>query len=282
MKIIVPIATRGRPMRLAGVLHSLNTLSSGRNLVDYVVRIDSDDNETYRIMAALKSTFGCRVIVGPRPVTLAQSWNECVADQEWDACAIMADKHLCLTRHWDDYIRIVLSERKEAGCRWHLVETPEETALILSRKWYDLKKQVLPEHFPFWFAERWQMEVHMLAFENRGVPLVVDMPLSEPRLKTQGLRDLEFWFDFFAKTRPIRVREALELAFEFGWTKPVDTSDQLREMEKADALQIPRIPLYYQTRGEASEDPSEQYMEARKRAENLLATLNSKEDCYAM
>lgn len=280
MKIIVPIATRGRPMRLAGALHSLTTLESGNNEIKYVVRMDRDDPDTEYMITDLTHAFGVQVIVADRPVTLAQSWNECVSHSEWDACAVIADKHLCLTRHWDECIRIVLEDQRQAGCRWNLITAPEETALIMSRKWYDLKKRVFPEYFPFWFAERWQMEVHTLAF-GHGIPVVGDMPLAEPKLKTQGLRDLEFWFDFFSATRCMRLQEAMELCVIFG-KAPIDPTKILRDMTSGDAWQIPRIPMYYEDRGEVTDLPSPQYREARNRAEDLLTLLRAREPAHAM
>lgn len=280
MKIIVPIPTRGRAMRLAGALHSLTTLASGKNDIHYVVRVDRDDHATMQIKDALQETFPCTVIVADRPVTLAQSWNECVSDREWDACAVMADKHLCMTKYWDECIRIILEDQKQAGCRWNLISAPEETAFVMSRRWYDLERYVFPEHFPFWFAERWMMEVHILAF-GYGIPLVSDMPLAEPRLKTQGLRDLEFWFDFFSSTRCLRLREAMDLAIAFE-KAPIDPTPHLAEMTALDAWQIPRIPLYYEQRGEVAGEPSPQYCEAKKRAETVLATLRHSEATHAM
>lgn len=275
MKIIVPIATRSRPMRLAGALHSLTTLASGRNEIEYVVRVDSDDNDTYRVMAALKETYGCRVLVSGRPVTLAQSWNECVADSDWDACAIIADKHLCLTQSWDECIRDVIETQNRAGCRWHLITAPEETAFVMSRKWYDMKQSLLPEYFAFWFAERWQMEVHILAF-GYGITLVTNMMLAEPRLKTQGLRDLDFWFDFFSKTRFMRLQEAHRLAIAFN-AAPIDPTSFLADMAKMDEWQLPRIPLYYKERGEPVGEPSGEYKLCKLRAEKLLTLLSPTE-----
>lgn len=280
MKIIVPIATRGRAMRLAGVLHSLTTMESGKNEIEYVVRIDHDDLTTIDLKHDLQHTFGCKFVVGDRPVALGQSWNECVSHKEWDGCAIMADKHLVLTRNWDECVRIIIEDQKQAGCRWNLVTSPEETALIISRRWYDTQGRIFPEYFPFWFAERWMMEVHILAF-GYGIPLVQDMPLAEPNLKTQGLRDLEFWFDFFTRTRHLRLEEAMKLAVAFH-RAPIDPLKHLADMKKADEWQIPRIPMYYADRGAGESPPSPQYIEAKQRAEQLLMLLQPMEVAHAM
>jgi len=269
MRIIVPIATRGRPMRLAGALHSLTTLASGRHQIDYVVRVDEDDERTRAIITDLEKAFGVEAIIQPRPITLGQSWNECVAGREWDACSVIADKHLCEAKNWDGCVDEVLGQRDIPASSWHLLPKPEETLLIISRKFYRaMGEQIFPEWFPFWFAERWVYEIHQLAL-GTGIPKVANLAMSEPLGVTQGLRDLEFWFDFFARTRPVRLRAAHKMAIALG-KAIINPLPIIAEMEKGDAWQTTRIPLYYQMRGLPPGEPTPQYTIAKKRAEAYL------------
>lgn len=271
MKIIVPIATRSRPMRLAGVLHSLTVLASGKNAIHYVIRRDADDDVMAAFEASLACEFQCSVVSMPRPISLGQSWNEAVSLSsyfEWDACAVIADKHLCMTRNWDEGIREVIETNAMPAARWSLMDKDLETVLILSRKWYDTTGQIFPEWFPFWFSERWVVEVHHLAF-GIGIPRITNMNIAEPDWKTQNLRDLEFWFDFFAKTRVLRIAEARKIAAAFGRIMP-SAEPIIAEMRRADAWQTPRIAGYYETRGAPSGPPSEEYKIAKARAEAWL------------
>lgn len=270
MHIIVPIATRDRPLRLAGALHSLSTLESGKHVVDYIVRIDEDDRRTLAVAPELEATYRCSLLIKPRPQSLGQSWNELVQDREWDVCVVIADKHLCLTPEWDDIIAEGFGPKHRlALARWTLLRAPEETLLIMSRKWYDVTQQVFPEWFPFWFSERWVFEVHKLAF-NVGIPMVKDLVMQEPPVRTQNLRDLEFWFDFFAKTRPLRVWESQAIAKAWG-ARQGNIRPLLEEMQKADEWQKPRIPMYYEHRGSATGEPSQEYLMAKQKAETWLA-----------
>lgn len=271
MRLIVPIATRGRPMRLAGALHSLTTLASRKNEISYVVRVDNDDSDTLGIVARLKTAFNCEIMIKPRPVTLGQGWNEIVADREWEAAVVIADKHLVLCQDWDESVVAIMVGQSRPLARWNLTRAPEETAVIVSRKWYDaFESRIFPEFFPFWFSERWLVEVHHLAF-NQGIPKVMDLPLTEPSLPTQGIRDLEFWFDFFARTREVRLREAWTIAKAHNFAPP-DPSGLLEEMRTADAWQRDRFAMYYETRGRAEGEPSAEYVLARQRAEAFLAS----------
>lgn len=269
MKIIVPIATRARPMRLAGVLHSLTILQSGKHDVQYVVRVDEDDVSTLAISSISRETFGCEFVRKPRPVSLGQAWNELVENRDWDVAVVIADKHLCLTQEWDDIVATAFGPKHRLALgRWTLLRAPEETLLLMSRKWYDVTRQIFPEWFPFWFSERWVFEVHQLAF-GVGIPMIKELVMHEPTLKTQGLRDLEFWFDFFAQTRDLRIWESRAIAkawqAKIGDTKPI-----LEKMRESDEWQKPRIPLYYEHRGHAMGDPTPEYLMAKNRAQHWL------------
>lgn len=273
MRILCPIATRGRPLRLAGVLHSLTTLASGRHQIEYRVRVDDDDTQTLDILPDLEREYGISSFVKERPITLGQAWNECADSRDWktwEACVVIADKHLCITKNWDTGVEEVMS--KDVPCaRWTLLRDELETLLILSRKWYDVNKRIFPEWFPFWFSERWVVEVHTLTF-GVGIPRVTNMVMDEPPVKTQGLRDLEFWFDFFARTRNLRIMESRKAAAAFGRPMP-DIQPLVADMRRGDEWQIPRIKGYYESRGEAIGDPTPQYVEAKRRAEELLASM---------
>lgn len=265
MRILCAIATRGRPLRLAGTLHSLTTLASGKNQIDYVIGVDQDDKATLDLVPDLGGTYGCLSVVRPRPVTLGDAWNSLAKDREWDVCAIIADKHLCLTPKWDTGIARLFGEHNLAAARWNLLDKPLESVLMLPRKWYEAVGYLLPPYFPFWFSERWVVEVFELAF-GAGLPMVPDMLIAEPPWKTQGLRDLKFWFDFFAKTRVDRVRQAHAIATAFNIADPAIEAG-LAKMRLADAWQKPRIKGYYETRGDARKDPpSPAYIAAKARA----------------
>lgn len=275
MRIIVPISTRGRPLRLAGVLHSLTTLQSGKHEVTYVVGIDGDDIETLSVLPHLEASYPCEVVRRPRPTTLGQAWNELVLERKWDTCVVVADKHLCLTQDWDDVIAEGFGPKYHLALgRWHLLRAPEETLLIMSRKWYETTGQIFPEWFPFWFSERWVFEVHQLAF-NVDIPLILDLKMQEPAGKTHGLRDLEFWFDFFAKTRDLRIWEASCIAKAWKRKMP-NTKPILQKMQEADEWQKPRIPLYYESRGGVQTDATPEYLKAKAKAEKWLADNSGK------
>jgi hypothetical protein len=269
MKILVAISTRSRPLWLAGTLFSLQTLASGKHEIQYIVRADNDDPPTNDLSLALAKQFHAEIFTGDPPISLGAGWNRIAKmARDWDACCVIADKHLCMTPNWDDGVREVIEENGMPAARWSLKDKDLETVLILSRTWYEATGQVFPEWFPFWFSERWVAEIHHLAF-GVGIPRITNMHVAEPVGPTQGLRDLEFWFDFFARTRILRIQEARKVAKAFNRILP-PAEPIIAEMRRADEWQIPRIAGYYETRGKPAGDPSEQYKIAKTRAEEWL------------
>ena len=252
-------------MRLAGVLHSFTVCQSGQHEIEYVVGVDHDDQWTIDTVFELISMYqGLHMKAHERLPTLGESWNCLAAGREWDTCCVIADKHLCLTPNWD----LGIAQMAAAGvpaARWNLLRAPEETALILSRRLYDVTGRVFPEFFPFWFSERWVFEVHQLAF-GKPIPLVRDLMIHEPAGRTQGLRDLEFWFDFFARSRGARIEEADAVCKAYGHLAPPGRANLLAEMQAHDEWQKPRIAGYYELRGNAEGPPTPQYEEAKRRA----------------
>lgn len=269
-------------MWLAGALFSLQTLASGKNRITYVVRAEDHDDSTAHFSEEIQTCFDFDLLLATSPhVSLGECWNECASleNAAWDACCVIADKHLCMTPNWDEGVREVIETNGMPAARWSLKDKDLETVLILSRKWYDATGQIFPEWFPFWFSERWVAEIHHLAF-GVGIPRVTNMNIAEPNGPTQGLRDLEFWFDFFAKTRVLRIQEARKVAKAFNRILP-PAEPIIAEMRRADEWQTPRIPGYYQTRGgKQLGPPSDQYMIAKRRAESWLAA-NTREVAHA-
>jgi hypothetical protein len=89
------------------------------------------------------------------------------------------------------------------------------------------------------------------------------------RGKTQGMRDLPFWFDFFARTRVERIREAEKVAREWGYTVDVlrDRREQLEFLEQCDRNQLIRIKDYERIFNADRGEPSEVYKQVKAKAE---------------
>ena len=100
------------------------------------------------------------------------------------------------------------------------------------------------------------------------------------RGKTTGLRDVAWWSDFFARTRPLRMQMAERVA---AATYAPDIQQRLRDVQPQVSDQLARMQADVQTSDRAAalekalspgDAPSERYTRAKAAAERFLEELN--------
>lgn len=247
MKITVAIPSRGRPAGLLAVLTALNALATGNHEITYAVIVDDDDYVTLeQLLHWEKSGMlppGVQQITGARHLTVNARFNDacarCPADWYLQSC----DDIYPLTQHWD---ALMYGARTLPAYCWQEANDPgNATILAISEKWRSTVGRFYPEYFPFWFADTWLAEVFNLAFA-KPIPLINQLQMGGKRGQTQGMRDLEFWFRFFAVTRIERMKEAEAIAKAWGFTIDCrrDRQAQIVDMEASDHYQLGRVELY--------------------------------------
>ena len=273
MKITIPIASRGRPSGLLSVLTTLDALATGSNEITYVVIVDADDLITCKCLEEWNERgmlpSGARIHLGARIKTLNARVNEAVAEYPADVYSSAVDDLFPLTQHWDAVY--VAAKDLPAYCWQEKNDPANATLLVISEKWRKAVGRYYTEYFPFWFADTWIAEVYKLAF---GEPIAVINQLSQggKRGTTQGMRDVAFWFKFFAHTRAERIEEAQRVADAFGLKVDVRSarSKDIALMEKADAYQLTQVPRYETMMKANMGQPSEVYLKAKQRALAML------------
>ena len=267
MKLDVLIPSRGRAQSLQAVLVSMDALSTGEHDVRYVVLCDEDDPAGTSTVASRIQGINLKVIQGPR--RLVNAWeNEIIAASDADAFMPWADDLYCLSPGWDQIIKRVLE--KVPAFSWQEIQDPQNhTAIVLDAKWVRTVGKFFPEHFPFWFSDTWLKEVFGFAY-GANMPIVEALQFSHNRTPTLNMRDLEFWFRVFAATRGERISEAqrIVLAYDLKWKDPAPL---LALFEQGDAMQLDRVPQYERAFGANKGEPSAAYLEAKAKAEKLLA-----------
>lgn len=255
MRLTVAVPSKGNPAGLVATLHALRTLQSGANEVTLVAIVDEPTPELSLCPYAVER-------VGKTKTVLAARVNEVFRDFPADWYAQVNDDTLPLTQDWDKWFGVPLP----AFC-WQEAKDPANvTYLALSDKWFQAAG-FYAEWFPFWFADTWIAEVHRLAF-GQGLPQLAGLRLGGQRGKTRGLRDLDFWFRFFAATRPERVEQARRVAEAFDFKMP-DPARTVALLEVADAEQLGRVTQYEQ-QFMAQGEPSALYLQAKARAQAHL------------
>jgi hypothetical protein len=253
---------------MQAVLVSLHALSSGEHNIRYTVLCDDDDVAT-RATALTLQGLDTRVVSAPRAL-INKRENEIIAASDADAFMPWADDLFALTPGWDSIVAQVIDKAKVPAFSWTEVQDPRNhTAIVLSRKWTRAAGRFFPEHFPFWFADTWLKEVFGFVY-GQDMPIVEQLKFSHKREPTGNMHDLGFWFDVFAHTRGERIEEARRIALAYGLPF-VKRPDLVATFEYADRLQAARVPQYEMLFGANRAAPSEAYLEAKARAEEMMA-----------
>ena len=264
MKITVGLPSRNRPAGLVSVLTALDALASGLHEITYAVIVDDDDSTTPRHLLPQNA----HILSGPREKLVAARFNEAMeafpADMYMQAC----DDSFPLAFKWDVLLH---GARELPAFSWQECNDPANaTYPVISERWRKAVGRFYPEYFPFWFADTWIAEVYNLAFA-KPIGVVNQLQMGGKRGQTQSMRDLEFWFDFFAATRVERIAEAVAVAKAFGFSLNVekDRQNELQRMKAGDTYQKGRIALYEGALG-AGNEPLEVYINAKRKAEEWL------------
>lgn len=275
MKITVPLFSRNRPAGLLAVLTALEALSTGAHDITYPLIVDDDDEKTLECLAswAIHGMLpaGAVQVVGRRDRTLNSRMNDACKAFPADAYYFAPDDGYPLTQHWDRIFKAAHDQGLPAWC-WLEHNAPgDATFICLSERWRQALGRAFPEYFPYWFADTWIAEVHLLCFA-KPMALINQLAMGGKRGKTQGMRDLRFWLQFFAHTRAERIAEAEHLARAFGFTVSVERerSHFVRQLEQVDAEQMERADAMGQRFGADLGEPTPVYLAAKAKAEELM------------
>ncbi len=267
MKLAVILPTRNKSGLCGSAIRAFQHLESAQNEVFYFIRIDSDEANAYGGLSLMPSVCCIYDNAPPTPAEKVMDIINCRSFKEFDpdAHVLMSDDVLPLTFQWDAYIAGAIEQGHDAFC-WQEASDPKNTGyIVLSKKYVGRMPSYLPLWFPFWFSDNWRAEVHFMAF-GKPMPIITNLCLGGKRGKTYGMQDLEFWFDFFIKTRRVRIREAEQMAK--NWDIPFNLNMQiLSHFEKCDAEQKTRYELYENS---FAGNPSPLHAEAKKRAQDFL------------
>lgn len=277
MKITVPIASRGRPAGLLSVLTSMDALATGRNEIVYPLILDDDDFVTLDHLSRWEADnllpAGVVPLIGKRDKTLNARMNEAMKAFPAEIYSVLPDDGFPLAQHWDEMYTVLIRNHAMPSFAWCEKNDPENaTFIVLSDRWVSAVGG-FPEYFPFWFADTWILEVHALAFA-KPIAVVNQLSMGGKRGKTQGMRDLEFWFKFFTQTRQERVGQAEKLARSYGFTVDVrkERKEQLADFDRRDAWQLTQVARY-ETMFKAVEEPTEMYKQVKAAAEAWMQKL---------
>lgn len=276
----VCLPSRGRAEKCIAAVRSM---MQGYDLpagIEIIVGLDTDDDSRDTVTAALMGTPRVVFSVAPPEVTLGRKFNRLAAGARGQWIMWMVDDYTIPQPLWASALRDALTD---GGTIYYLRDEmhPNFTTFpVVSRETLDAVGFLFAPWFPFWFGDTWWDELGILTGHKQEVPVTV-VPQSG-RGKTQGLRDLGFWAEFFEATRGWRIEQAGKLlATRFGSRASPGFVAAAEDMERRDAVCASRVqhlrhPAFVAEMGQQSDGrTSPNYMQARKEAEELFERIKA-------
>lgn len=273
MQISVGLPSRNRPLDMVASAISLFRLASGTHDVRVIIATDSDDRESRLDMRALAKEFGERLFpfYADRPHGLGQLHNamNLITDRE-AAFVLWSDRLHVITPSWDHAVAVSCMQFPNRVLWLDSVHLQGPGQFILPPAWRAAQGAPCPGIYPFWFEDSAVEEID--AFVHGFPRVCVPAQCAGARhLPTQRLRDLPFWIDVFAATRPQRIEQSKEIAAKLG-VKWRERLEELRYFEARDVSFRQRAAQLEQTCSDP-EPPDETYVAAKARAEAMMQEL---------
>ncbi len=244
MKLIISLASRGRPQQLLETIgRSIMNWSQDNTVM--MVQLDADDGQTLQIlnMSAPHVWFvgpnGPRVFfdVRPREDTIAAKWNRAMSVPA-DVYLVAADDDPYITPGYDGKILeaaqlfpdgIGMVYGHNANASFSGVVAP--TAKLVEKLGY-----IQPEHFPYWFCDHWTDDLARLLGRISFADVRTDQSKAG---KTQEMREPAWWATWFDAAHLLRRKEAFAIINGDDFQETVQTKERLRRLH-------PRIEFFSQ------------------------------------
>lgn len=269
MKIAAVMATRGNPPRAAAVIECASSLASGKHQIDWIVGLDVDDRETSDFF--YKNYQKVRLSYGEAPIGVGGVWNRGAALSDADIIAPFPDDSFPGLPDWDLTICEALPDPTRPGViAWNDTANPGQCTLpVITRRWYELAG-LYDDRFPFWFYDTCVAELWSFV-TGRFVQIPKALLLAAKKGKTKSMRELAFWWGFYAHTRTERLAKAEQIRAELGLDIPPDLLRNVIETwEHRDARAAQHFDAMERAMSAAEGEPPQRYVIAKANAEQVL------------
>lgn len=214
MKLVISLATRGRPDRLVDTISK-----SVENWTDFntrmYVQLDQDDPTIEDTLIKLKDipAFLDNLVIPeirPREDTIGAKWNRAL-DVPGDIYLVAADDDAYVTPGYDTKI-IEAAKRFPDGCGMiygHLANLSFSGAVAPTRKLCEMMEgKIFPEYFPYWFVDHWTDDVARIIGRLSFAAIKTDQ--SRPGV-TQEMREPGWWATWFDAAYLMRRKQAHDI-----------------------------------------------------------------------
>lgn len=221
MKLVISLATRGRPQQLLDTIKR-STVNLILPETVLMVQVDLDDQPTVEALAkaCAQSQLDERVKINikSREDTIAAKWNRAL-EEPADLYLVAADDDPYITPAYDallleaskvfpDGIGMVYGQMANASFSGVVAPT---------RKLCEKLGHIFPEHFPYWFVDHWTDDLARMIDRISFADVRTDQSKAG---KTQEMREPAWWATWFDAAYLIRRKIALSIIDDPEFQEP--------------------------------------------------------------
>lgn len=232
MKLVISLATRGRPQQLLEtVKKSVANWTHPDTIL--IVQCDADDAATLAARDYAVNTEWAppsRVywsLTKARPDTIAEKWNRaCEQIPEASLYLVAADDDPYITPGYD-------TKLLEAAARFpdgigmvygHMANASFSGVVAPTRRLCELMGGLFPEHFPYWFVDHWTDDVARMIDRISFADVRTDQSKAG---KTQEMREPGWWATWFDAAYLMRRKIARDIIMSDEFQEPMWRKDML-------------------------------------------------------
>lgn len=244
MKIAAIIATRGKPRNVIGIIESLRMLSTGENMLEFVVACDEDDVECWPTGVLAHIQHNARISVDVRPTGVGACWNRCAALTDAEVMLTLPDDGIIATPNWDHCLDWAWrnhdwthADLKIAGLQ-DQANPGQPTLFAIGRRWFDMVGHLLDERYPFWFSDTAISETYSF-ITGVGLPMLPIQFASKGNKWNPRLRRMDLWWAHYGLTRRERLNTADIIRQTLNLPVPANLGDLIALWQKRDESGLP-------------------------------------------
>ena len=209
MKLVITLATRGRPQQVIDTIK--RSVDNWRHAnTEMHVQIDADDQATLAVVNEINDIApAVHPNVQPREDTIAEKWNRCL-HRPADVYLVAADDDPYISPGYDSKI-LEAAERFPDGIGYvygHLANLSFTGAVAVTRGMADKMGYIFPPYFPYWFVDHWTDDVARITGRISFANIGTDQTKAG---KTQEMREPGWWATFFDAAYLMRRKQAHDI-----------------------------------------------------------------------
>lgn len=208
MKLVISLATRGRPAQLLDTIkRSVVNLTLPNTVV--MVMVDRDDKPTLDAFTHASLDPRVDVVVADREDTISAKWNRALKEPA-DLYLVAADDDPYITPGYDAVL-LDAARRFPDGIGMvygHMANLSFSGVVAPTAKFVEKLGHIFPEYFPYWFVDHWTDDVARII----GRISFADVRTDQSRAgKTQEMREPGWWGTWFDAAYLMRRRIAHDI-----------------------------------------------------------------------